>query len=503
MSVLRKFAGQTAIYGLSTIVARLINFVLTPIFVRQFPAAIYGIFTQLYSWAAMGSAVLAFGMETTFFRYLEKYADDRQKVLNNTFSVTFLLSLLFVATVFLFSPSIATWLNDGAFSADYNRYVRFFAIILAADAIAIIPFALLRAEGRAIRFGLLKLINVVALVSINLLFLFGIPMLLAAAPATATYFGWFREGWLGYVFIANMVAALFTLLLLLPEIGRLRLRMDRKLLLDMLTYSFPVLISNISFIINEHLDKIAIPLLIPGEAGKEANGIYGAVSRIAVFLSISVQAFRLGAEPFFFSYAKNENAKRVYALIMDYFVIAMVMVMVGISVNIEWLKYFIKGENVEQQAIYWSGLHIVPLLLLGYVLLGVYMNLSVWYKLIDRTRFGLYISGVGALVTIALNLLLIPRYGYLGAVWVTVLVYVVMVSLSYFLGQRHYPIPYRVGKNIGYIAAGAGLCWLAFAVFDRHLIIGNLLFVVFAGAAFLLERKTLLAIWQKEKRGRP
>src|SRR5690606_9626736 len=169
----------------------------------------------------------------------------------------------------------------------------------------------------------------------------------------------------------------------------------------------------------EHIDKIMIPKLLPGEVGDRDLGIYGAVSKIAVFLSIAVQAFRLGAEPFFFSYSKNANARQTYALIMDYFIIAMVMVMVGITVNIEWLKYFIKGNSPTEQAQYWSGLPVIPILLLNYVLLGIYMNLSIWYKLTDQTRYGLYISAIGALVTVVLNIIVIPRYSYVGAVWVT------------------------------------------------------------------------------------
>ncbi len=497
MSVLRKFAGQTIIYGLSTIIARLINFVLTPLFVRQFPTTVYGVFTQLYGWAAMINAVLAFGMETTFFRYLEKHEGDKQKVLNNSFVVTLFTSALFLTTAFLFSAPIATWLNNGQHNDDYTRYVRYFAIILAADALAVIPFAQLRAQGRPIRFGLLKLVNVLTLLLVNLFFLFGIPWLLRHLPTLSAYFLWYRQGWLGYVFIANLTASGLTLLLLAPEIRAIRLRVERKLLLDMLSYSFPILVANISFIINEYLDKIAIPLLLPGESGKMDNGIYGAVSKIAVFLSIAIQAFRLGAEPFFFSYAKNENARRVYAIIMDYFIIATVLAMVAISANIEWLKYFIEGKDAEQQALYWSGLHIVPILLLGYVLLGIYMNLSVWYKLTDQTRFGLYISGVGAIVTLVLNLILIPRYSYEGAVWVTVFAYGSMVILSYVWGQRHYPIPYRLGKNLAYIVVGVVLCWLAFDVFDRHIIIGNLLFIAFAGITFFVERKTLFALLKK------
>lgn len=482
---------------MSTIVARLINFVLTPLFVRQFPAPVYGVFTQLYGWAAMINAVLAFGMETTFFRYLQKHEGNKQKVLNNSFAVTLFTSTLFLITAFLFSAPIATWLNNGQNNEDYNRYVRYFAIILTADALAVIPFAQLRAQERPVRFGFLKLINVLTLVVVNLFFLFGISWLIRLVPDASAYFEWYRQGWLGYVFIANLVASGLTLLLLIPEIRTIRLRVERKLLLDMLSYSFPILVANISFIVNEYLDKIAIPLLLPEEKGKMDNGIYGAVSKIAVFLSIAIQAFRLGAEPFFFSYAKNENARKVYALVMDYFIVATVLAMVAISANIEWLKYFIQGKGAEQQALYWSGLHIVPILLLGYVLLGIYMNLSVWYKLTDQTRFGLYISGIGAFLTIVLNGILIPRYSYVGAVWVTVFTYGSMVILSYIWGQQRYPIPYRVGKNAAYIFAGIAVCWLVFDVFDRHVIIGNLLFVAFAGITFFLERKALFVLLKK------
>ena len=496
MSVLRKFAGQTLIYGLSTIVARLINSLFTPIFVSQFSTAVYGVYTLLYSWAAMIQAVLAFGMETTFFRFLQKH-DDKARVLNNTFFVILIISICFLSAVFSWSTNIATWLNNGLYDRDYVLYVRLFALFLVADALAVVPFAQLRAQGRPIRFGVLKFMNVCMLLSTNLFLLFGIPWLLVHVPAVSPYFGWYRPGWLGYVFIANLAASVLVLLLLLPELMQVRLRPNRALLLEMLAYSFPILIANISYIINEHLDKLVIPKLIPGEQGISDNGIYGAVSKLAIFLSIAIQAFRLGAEPFFFSYAKNENARKVYAIIMDYFIIATVLAMVAISANIEWLKYFIKGKDAEQQALYWSGLHIVPILLLGYVLLGIYMNLSVWYKLTDQTRFGLYISGVGAIVTILLDFILIPRYSYQGAVWVTVIAYGIMVFLSYVWGQRRYPIPYRLSKNLLYIFSGVALCLLIFNVFDRHLIISNLLFMAFAAITFFRERKELASLLKK------
>lgn len=483
------------IYGLSTIISRLINFVLTPIFVHKFPTDVYGVFTKMYGWAAMLNAILAFGMETTFFRYLHKHEHNKERVYGNTFIVILFTSFLFLTSIFLFSAPIATWLNNGEYSSDYNQYVRFFGIILAADAIAVIPFASLRANGRPIRFSLIKLINILTVVTANLIFLFGIPYLMTVSTEFAGFAGsWYRPGWLGYVFISNLTASLLTLALLLPELLQIKLRLERKLLVDMLAYSFPVLIANISFIINEHLDKILIPMLIPGETGNIEVGIYGAASRIAVFLSIFVQAFRLGAEPFFFSYAKNENARKTYALIMEYFIIAMVLVMVGITANIEWLKYFTKGGDAEQQAIYWSGLPVVPVLLMGYVFLGIYMNLSIWYKLSDQTHFGLYISGIGAVITLVLNYIFIPYYSYVASAWITLIAYGCMIVLSYYWGKNRYPIPYRTGKNLAYIMVGALVCWLTFSVLDRDLVYGNILFILLLAITIIAERKTISAI---------
>ena len=480
---------------MSTVVARLLNFVLTPLFVRKFPASVYGIFTNMYSWAAMLNAVLAFGMETTYFRYLQKHDGDKARVFNNSFIVICFISAVFLVTVLLFAPGISVWLNNGSYDADYHRYVIYFALILVADALAVIPFAQLRAAGRPIRFALLKLLNILTFVGCTLCLIVVMPWLLQHYPGSASYItGWYRPEWLGYVFISNLVASLVTLVLLLPELVQIRFRPDRKLVMDMLAYSFPVLIANISFIINEHIDKLLIPKLIPGELGSRDLGIYGAVSKISIFLSIFVQAFRLGAEPFFFSHAKSKNARQTYALIMDYFIIAMVLVMIGITVNIEWLKNFIRGGNATQQAEYWSGLHIIPVLLLNYVFLGIYMNLSIWYKLSDQTRFGLYISGIGAIITLILNYTFIPKYSYVASAWTTMAAYGSMVVLSYVWGNTRYPIPYRVGRNLAYIAGGVAVCWLAFTVFHRDLIIGNLMFIGFMGVALAVEWKNIRAV---------
>ncbi len=492
MSTLKKFAGQTLIYGLSTIIARLFNFVLTPIFVKKYPTAVYGIFTTVYAWAAILNAIIAFGMETTFFRYLQKNEKDKQKVYNNTFIVILFLVVLFVSSTVLFTTSIANWILPGEDLSDSIKYIQFFIFILSADALAVIPFAKIRADGRPLRFGMIKMINIIFFVAFSLLFIIVIPILLENQWSGSEWIAtWYKPGWIGYVFIANLIASIVTLILLLPEILQLELKPDKVLIKDMFWYSFPILVANISFIINENLDKIFLSKLLPEDISKIAIGTYGAVQKIAIFLSIFIQAFRLGAEPFFFSHAKDPNSGKTYAIIMDYFIIFMALVMVGLVANIDILKYFIKGGNEIEQARYWSGLPVVPVLLMGYVFLGIYMNLSIWYKLSDQTRYGLYISVAGAFITIVLNFVFIPYYSFFASAWITLFVYFCMMALSYFWGRKHYPIPYHVSKNIYYILAAGGISWISFSIFSHNIIIGNTLFILFIAITGWIERKQI------------
>lgn len=503
MSKIKKLIGDTIIYGFTTVVTRMIGFIMTPIYTRSFTnTSIYGIFTNMYSYAAMINAVLAFGMETTYFRYLNKVAkEDKGKVANNSFVVTLFTTVLFLITVFLFLDPIANWLaaerstND---LAEYTSFVKFFAIILAADALSVVPFVKLRADGRPIRYSMVKLVNIFVLVFTNLFLLFWLPALISKYEFWAHFAsGWFRAGWLGNVFIANVIASLVTLALLIPQLLQFRLSVDKKLMRTMLAYSLPIFVANVSFIINEHLDKMMFPRLIPGAKGEEELGIYGAVAKLAVFLNLFVTAFRLGVEPFFFSNAKEKNAGRTYAMIMDYFIILMVIVMVGISANIDWLKYFIEGKGVGKDA-YWAGLFIIPILLLNNVLLGIYMNLTVWYKLSDQTRYALYISGIGAIITVVFNLLFIPTYSYVGAALSTTAAYVVMVLLSFIWGQQNYPIPYHVAKNLSYLFAGILISGLIFYVFDMNMWVGNGLFIIFLLVVFFKEKKEVMAILKRK-----
>lgn len=497
MSTAKKFAGQTAVYGLTTIAPRILNFFLTPIYVRTYPASVYGIFTKMFSWVSIINPLLAFGMETTYFRYLNKRADRKQLVYNNSFGAVLALTLVFLLVTVPFINYIAASLRVDAHTAlsDYITYVEYFIAVLVLDAWCVVPFAKIRADGRPGRYGLIKCINIITFIVLNLIFIYGLPSIINHHIAGWTWVSqWFRKGWIGYVFLSNLIASALTLLLVLPEILQLQLKFDRSMFLEMLSYSWPVLIANISFIINENLDKILLDKLLPSNISDRDVGIYGACAKISIFLNIFIQAFRLGAEPFFFSQAKNKNAGQTYARIMDYFVIAVSLIFVALVANIELLKLFIKGKDAVQRELYWSGLSVVPLLLFGYVSLGIYMNLSVWYKLSDQTKYGLYISGIGAILTIVLNVVFIPKYSYMASAWVSLIAYASMMVLSYLWGQKNYPIPYNLKKNLAYIISSVVIVYISFSIFNRNIWIGNALFIAFAAIALFTERKQITAI---------
>ena len=310
MSTAKKFAGQTAIYGLSTIISRMIYFVLTPIYTRTLPLGSNGIFTTLYGNASIVNAVLAFGMETTYFRYLQKRSDNKQQVYNNAFGVVIAISLVFLAFCLLFLNPIINYAQAGSVKdhADYAFYVKCFLVILVADAICVIPFAKIRADGRPVKYAMIKCGNILFVMLFNLFFLFGIPFILRHNLMGAAWMqSWYRPHWVGYVFFANATASILTIFLLLPEILKMKLKFDGSMFREMFTYSWPILIANISFIINESLDKVMLKHMLPQAIADQQVGIYGSCAKIALFLSLFVQAFRLGAEPFFFSHAKTKT----------------------------------------------------------------------------------------------------------------------------------------------------------------------------------------------------
>ncbi|RYY33508.1 MAG: polysaccharide biosynthesis protein [Sphingobacteriaceae bacterium] len=500
MSTAKKFAGQTAVYGLTTILPRILSFFLTPVYVKVFSAGTYGILNTMFAWTSMLNPLLAFGMETTFFRYLNKHPERKQTVFDNAFGVVLFMIVLFLVLTLPWLGHIAdlVTIDDKTSQAQYILYVKLFIAILVLDAIAVVPFAQIRGEGRPGRYGLIKVLNILVFVGLNLFFIFGVPLVIEYKLLGWEWMNsWYIKGWLGYVFVSNLVASALTLIMLAPQLSKVKLKIDRPLLMEMLSYSWPVLIANFSFIINENLDKLLLGKLLPLKQSSIQVGIYTCCGKIAVFLNIFIQAFRLGAEPFFFSNAQHKNSGQIYARIMNYFVIAVCVIFVALVANIEILKYFVKADNPVQKALYWSGLKVVPILLFGYLSLGIYMNLSVWYKLSDQTRYGLYISGIGAIITIVLNVIFIPYYGYMACAWVSLAAYTGMAVLSYIWGQKNYPIPYNIKKNMAYIVSSVVIVYLSFMVFKRNIFIGNGLLMVYALTAFYFERKELLSIFRR------
>ena len=484
--------------------SRMIAFALTPFYSRVLPLGGNGIFTAMYGYASIINAILAFGMETTFFRYLNKREDNKQVVYNNAFGAVVAIAVVFLLFSVLFLDPIVTFLQAGSVKdhSDYTFYVKCFLAILVADAFCVIPFAKIRAEGRPVRYGTIKCLNIFFVVSLNVFFLFIIPFIIKHHLMGAQWMaGWYRPQWVGYVFLSNKLASILTIFLLLPEVFKLSLKFDGSMFKEMLLYSWPVLIANISFIINESLDKAMLKHMLPDNIADSQVGIYGMCAKIALFLSIFVQAFRLGAEPFFFSHAKNKNSGDTYSRIMTYFVIAVAVICVALVANINLLALFIVGKEtkiVHHQLIhnpYWAGLGVVPPLLFGYLSLGIYMNLSVWYKLSDQTKYGLYISGIGAILTIALNWLFIPQYSYMASAWISLIAYASMMIMSYIWGQKNYPIPYNLKKSLAYIISSTLLVYLSFYVFNHNIFIGNGLLIIFAAATIYFERKNLKAIF--------
>ncbi|WP_235528605.1 lipopolysaccharide biosynthesis protein [Pedobacter sp. Leaf194] len=493
MSVYKKFLGQTMVYGISTVFSRLFNFILTPIYTSVYKKGVYGIFTNMYANASLINAILAFGMESTYFRYLNKFEDKKQEVYNNSFICIAFVSSLFLITGLVFSNGIATYLAAKAAEIpDYKQYVSFFLWILFVDAICVIPFAKLRADGRPMKYSVVKFLNIGCFVGFNLLFIFVLPAIIKHNWIGASWLQtWYRHQWIGYVFVANLIASLVTLVALIPEFLKLQLKFDKALFSNMFSYSWPILIANLSFIVNENLDKIVLKDLLPANIANEEVGIYGAVCKLAIFLSIFITAFRLGAEPFFFSHAKNSNAKQTYATILQYFVIALTVLFVALIANIEVLKFFIRTEE------YWVGLPAVPYLLMGYVFLGIYMNLSIWYRLSDQTRYGLYISVIGAIITIVLNFVLIPRFSYMGSAWVSMAAYATMTIISYILGQKYYPIPYNLKKILAYIIVSTVIVFSSFFIFNRNIYIGNAMLIAFIAGIAYFEKKDLMKILKR------
>ena len=496
---IKALAGQTVIYGLGTIVPRLLNYLLTPFYVRVFVSGEYGQISELYAWIALLLAILTFGMETTFFRFSQK--EDSGKVFNNAETIVLLITSIFLVLYGFFYKSFAELIHY-----EFNtHYVLLLGIIVAIDAAAAIPFAMLRKENKAGRFSLIKTINVLTNIFFNILFLVVIPE--KSMMIGERLFG---EGTslLIWVFISNILASLLNLILLFPQLSKLRLRLNRDLIVPMLKYSFPILLISLVGMVNEVADKILIKYLvtIPDETtlasmnitgekyAMQQLGIYSANFKLGVLMTIFIQMFRFASEPFFFSHAKDRNAPTLYAKVMTYFVIFCLLIFLGVMFYMDILQHFVGRTGSD----YREGLRIVPIILIANMLYGIVFNLSIWFKLSDKTYYGTIISIIGSITTLLCFFILIPRIGYMGAAIAHLGCYSVMMLVSYFWGQRVMPIPYQIGRITIYCVLAAILFFISTLTSELGIVLklslNTLMILIFIGITFIMERKNPLKI---------
>jgi O-antigen/teichoic acid export membrane protein len=448
LSQIKQLAGQTAIYGLSSILGRLLNYLLVPFYTRIFIPAEYGVVSEFYAYVTFLIVLYTFGMETAYFHFSSKSGDE-EKVYNNSLITISGISTFLSVTLLLFAQTVA----DALGYPDNPEYIRWFALILCFDALTAIPFARLRKQGKAKTFAGLRLINILLNISLNLFFLLFLPELAKKSSLCAAIYS--PEMGIGYVFLSNLVASAITFFLLFPSLKKVSFPADKKLIREMLVYAFPLLIAGFAGMINETLDRAILKYLVTDKStAMEQLGIYSACYKLSILMTLFVQTFRYAAEPFFFSQQHKENSRQLYARVMDYFVYGCCIILLAVLLYMDLVKLFIGKE-------YHAGLNVVPVLLLANLCLGVYLNLSIWYKLTGHTRYGAGLSIIGAGITIAFNFWLIPLYGYMGAAWATLICYASMMAMSYVKGQQYFPVPYDTIKLVAMVITALITWWIA------------------------------------------
>ncbi len=453
MNPIKKLFSQTAVYGLTTIIGRLLNYLLVPLYTYHFPPQDYGVVTELYAYAVLLQILLTYGMETGYFRFSEKnYTSDQ--VFSTAFSSLFTTSTIFVITILYFSKPIADFLGY----SNHVDYIVFLAIILGTDAVSAIFFARLRQQNKVWTFAGMKILNILLNIGFNLYFILLCPKLYAHSPHSFLCSFYNPHIGVGYIFISNLIASVTIFVLFLPTLIKIKYRPSLRLLLSMLAYSLPLLITGLTGAVNEVADRIMLKFLTVVPPGvQDAHeyvmyqlGIYGANAKIAVIMMLFVQAFRYAAEPFYFSYAKEADHKEVFADVMKFYIILGVGIFLFVMLFLDVIKYFISPR-------YFSGLKIVFPLLWSRLLVGVFFLLSFWYKLTDRTHYGIVIFFIGAVITLVMNYLLIPKYGYVSCAWTNFTTYLTMVTISLLWGKKYLPVKYDFKTIFFYIGLGLAL----------------------------------------------
>ncbi|MBK1725096.1 lipopolysaccharide biosynthesis protein [Thiocystis violacea] len=496
MNPLKRLASQTAIYGVSSVFGRFLNYLLVPFLTYSFAPAQYGVIAEFYAYMGFLAVLMTFGMETGYFRFRSTGDHAPEVVYGTVLRFLILANVLFLLAIFLMREPIAELLRH----ADHPEYVWWSAAILALDAIGAAAFARLRAENRAARFATLKLIEIGVNVGITIFFIYVCRHAYESDPQSLFGQLWRPEIGVGYVFIANLVASLIKLALLTPQFRDGFAVFDAALFARLIRYSLPMVVIGFAGIINEMLDRAALKYLLPyDDATNMAQlGIYSACYKLSILMSLFIQAFRYAGEPFFFSYAKQADAGRTYAIVLNWFVICCVFLFLLVTLYMDVFQYFVGSA-------YREGLHVVPVLLLANLCLGIYVNLSIWYKLSDRTLLGAGVSLVGSIITIGLLLWWVPSYGYEGAAWAHLICYSSMVVMSYVLGRYYYPVPYEVGKVLGYVVFGIALYlasgWLQDRTGWHALLVGSLCLGVFFLVVGLVDVRKLLRSGRPTKVG--
>lgn len=426
MASIKTLAKDTAIYGLSSIVGRFLNYLLVPLYTHVISAASggYGIVTNLYAYTALILVILTFGMETTFFRFANKEDEDANTVFSTSLALVSALSLLFLGAVVLFATPISQALGY----ADHPDYLLMMAAVVALDAIQAIPFCLLRFQKKAMKFASLKLLFIVLNIGLNLL-----------------YFVVLGHTEVFYVFFLNLVCTFLITFFFVPELIHMRFRVDMSLLRRMLSYSWPILILGIAGILNQAADKMIFPLVYPDKVqGISELAVYGACAKIAMIMAMITQAFRYAYEPFVFAQSRERGQAHMYAMGMKYFLIFTLLAFLCVMAWLPALRYMVGAD-------YWQGLRVVPIVMAAEIMMGVYFNLSFWYKLIDKTIYGAVFSIVGCTVLLAVNFYGIPRMSYMACAWGGFAGYGTAMVLSYIVGQKKNPIPYPMRSMAGYV----------------------------------------------------
>ena len=486
MSLYKNLFKQTAIYGLASVLPRMFSFLLVPLYTDLLPKAAYGKVTIVFAWMIFFNVILAYGMETAFFRFYNKEPNKKAVIETATISI-FWSTLLFLCSALLMKNYLGDW------SGIDVQYIIYTIWILVLDALVIVPFSKLRAYQRPMVYAIIKIGNVLVYLTLNVFFLIYLPKIALANPDSFLGSLYTDNFEVGYIFVSNIIASLLTFIALSPNYFHVSWEFDFSLWKRMMRYGLPIMVAGIAFAINEQFDKILLGKLLPANIAEAEVGVYSACYKLGLFMVLFRTAYTLGIEPFFFSHAKNENAPQTYATITKYFVIFGSFILLSVIVFADVLKYIMLRDPS-----YWEAMKVVPLIILANFFLGIYTNLSVWYKLIDKTYIGAYISIIGAAITLILNFTLIPIMGYYGSAIATIAAYGSMMAISYFLGNHYYPIPYDFKKISGYMGLSILFSIISFYYFRENYFVGVPLLLVFMYFIYHNEKETLNKILNRK-----